>query len=84
MSSDEYRKALGDLGLSQTDIAVMLRKGEKQPQRWANGQTPVPEEVAIILRAMLQGECGREVIRKAVDAGAHSQRQQGAANALIK
>lgn len=53
MSTDEYREALGQLGLSQLEAARLLGAGARSSRRWALGETEVPGPVATMIKLWL-------------------------------
>ena len=52
MTTEEYRAALGKLGLSIVGSAEHLRVSHRQSQRHANGASPVADSVAKLLRRL--------------------------------
>jgi transcriptional regulator with XRE-family HTH domain len=56
MTSNQYRQALKKLGLSQVRAAMFLGVSIRSAHGWANGENPVPEPVAMLLRVMIEYE----------------------------
>ena len=52
MHKKEYRDLIDELGLSQARIAIILDIAERTSRRYALGVSPIPNPVAILLRAM--------------------------------
>jgi hypothetical protein len=56
MTPKQYRAAIEQLGLSQIRAAKLLMVDPRTSRKWALGETPVPELVALLLRLMLEGK----------------------------
>ena len=54
MTTEEYRAALGKLGLSIVGSAEHLGVSHRQSQRYANGTSPVADPVAKLLRLAIK------------------------------
>ena len=54
MSPTEYRDAIARLGLSQRSAGEFFGRSGRQGQRWANGWSPLPKSVAMVLELMLR------------------------------
>lgn len=54
MTTDEYRSALGRLGLKQEEVGALLDAGRRTARRWATGETPVPGPVEMHIRLWLE------------------------------
>lgn len=54
MTKDEYRDAIGRLGLTQVGAARFLGVNEKTSRRWASGESDIPRTVAVVLWLMLR------------------------------
>jgi len=52
MTADEYRSRIASLGLSQEGAGVWLGLSKRQGQRYATGESEIPEPVAKLLRLM--------------------------------
>jgi hypothetical protein len=55
MTSNQYRKALAELDLTQVGFGRLIGIGERTAQSYALDETPVPNPVIIILRLMTHG-----------------------------
>lgn len=64
MTRDEYRSAIGQLGLSQEEVGVLLDAGRRTARRWASGETPVPGPVEMHIRLWLERPEVLEVVRR--------------------
>ena len=65
MTSTQYRKLIGQLGLSQIAAGRLLdRASPRQSQRWASGDAPIPTAVAIVLRALRDGKLTKQDIER--------------------
>jgi hypothetical protein len=67
MTSNQYRKAIEQLGLSQERAGLFFGYSARQSQRWAMGEASVPNAVAILLRLLLQGKITMADIEAARD-----------------
>jgi hypothetical protein len=55
MTSNQYRKALAEINLTQVGFSRLIGIGERTAQSYALDETPVPNPVAILLRLMMHG-----------------------------
>lgn len=53
MTSNQYRAALTRLDLSQVGAARLVGADPRTGRRWALGERPIPDCVAILLRLLL-------------------------------
>jgi DNA-binding transcriptional regulator YiaG len=56
MTPDELAEAAHTLGLTNSDLALIMGNTLRAVQYWQNGRSPIPQTVAIILNAMLAGQ----------------------------
>jgi hypothetical protein len=56
MTANQYRTALDKLGLSQGAAADFLGISIRTSHGYANGETPIPEAIAKLLRLMVRLE----------------------------
>jgi hypothetical protein len=68
MTCDEYRRVLARMNLRQVDVSWIMNVTGRQGQRWANGTSPVPQAVSLILLALEQGHISALWLRKHIDA----------------
>ena len=54
MSTEAYREALGQLGLTQEEVGDLLGFTGRNARRYATGETPVPGAVATMIALWLQ------------------------------
>ena len=64
MSQDEYRGALAQLGLAQTEVGRLLGVDPRTARRWARGEAPVPGPVEMHIRLWLERPEVLDVTRK--------------------
>ena len=64
MTTDEYRDTLQRMGLRQVDVGWIMGVTGRQSRRWANGQSPVPQAVHLLLLAMEQYRISPTWLRK--------------------
>jgi DNA-binding transcriptional regulator YiaG len=65
MTSDEYRQAIEQLGLSQIAAARLLGVDERTSRRWANGERDIPPPVQRFLRYLIvTGKTGEYAMRR--------------------
>ena len=64
MTCDQYRKVLARMGLRQIDVSWIMGVTGRTGQRWANGSTPVPQAVGLILWALEQDRISALWLRK--------------------
>ncbi len=67
MTSDEYRKVLARMNLRQVDVSWIMGVTGRTGQRWANGTTPVPQAVSLLLLALEQDRISPLWLRKHID-----------------
>lgn len=65
MTATQFRAALSRLDLSQIGAARMVGADPRTARRWALGERPIPECVAILLRLMLSGKITADDIERA-------------------
>ncbi len=69
MTKDEYRAAIGQLGLAQEEVGRLLGVGGRTARRWASGEAHVPGPVEMHIRLWLERpevlSVVREIARKA-------------------
>jgi DNA-binding transcriptional regulator YiaG len=53
MTSDEYRKTIDKLGLTQGGAARLLGVDERTSRRWANGERDIPPPAQRFLRYLI-------------------------------
>lgn len=56
MTANQFRAAIARLDLSQVGAARLVGADPRTGRRWALGERPVPECVAILLRLMIKGK----------------------------
>lgn len=54
MTTEEYRSAIGHLGLTQEEVGRLLGAYKRTARRWASGETEVPGPVATMIRLWLE------------------------------
>lgn len=54
MTPAQYRDAIARLGLSQRAAGEFFGRSGRQGQRWANGWSPLPKSVTMLLGLMLR------------------------------
>lgn len=65
MTANQFRSAIDRLGLSQVGAARLVGADPRTGRRWALGERPVPECVAILLRLLLKGKITIEDVESA-------------------
>jgi transcriptional regulator with XRE-family HTH domain len=55
MTPAAFRELTKDLGFTTGDVAVLMGVTRRTPQLWLTGQSPIPQSVAILLRAIKDG-----------------------------
>lgn len=55
MTANQFRNALGRLGLSQLGAARLFGADGRTARRWALGERSIPPTVEILLRLLLEG-----------------------------
>lgn len=55
MTKDEYRAALQRMGLRQVDVSWITGVTHRHGRKWANGDTPIPQSVYLLLKALEEG-----------------------------
>jgi transcriptional regulator with XRE-family HTH domain len=68
MTRDEYRDAIGQLGLTQEEVGEILGAGKRTARRWASGETPVPGPVEMHIRLWRERPELLEVARRLAEA----------------
>ena len=64
MTRTQYRAAIERLGLSIVGAAKVLGVSRRQAQRFASGESPVPEPVAKLLRLMIKHNVDPDEVSK--------------------
>ena len=64
MTAKQYQSAIDRLGLSQVGAARLVGADPRTGRRWALGERPVPQCVAILLLLMLAGKITVQDIEK--------------------
>jgi hypothetical protein len=64
MTKNQYRKAIEAVGLSQVKASSFFKVARKTSPRWARGEAPIPEPVAMLLRVMIHHELTPEEVTK--------------------
>ena len=67
MTADQYRKTLRKMGLRQVDMAWIMGVTQRQSRRWAEGSSPVPRPVGLLLLALHQERITPTWLRKHID-----------------
>ena len=55
MTPTAFRELTKDLGFTTGDVAVLMGTTRRTPQLWLSGHSPIPQSVAILLRAIKDG-----------------------------
>ena len=55
MTPVAFRELTKDLGFTTGDVAVLMGVTRRTPQLWLSGHSPIPQSVAILLRAIKDG-----------------------------
>ena len=55
MTPAAFKELTKDLGFTTGDVAVLMGVTRRTPQLWLTGQSPIPQSVAILLRAIKDG-----------------------------
>jgi hypothetical protein len=55
MTPAAFRELTSDLGFTTGDVAVLMGVTRRTPQLWLAGHSPIPQSVAILLRAIKDG-----------------------------
>jgi hypothetical protein len=55
MTPAAFRELTKDLGFTTGDVAVLMGVTRRTPQLWLSGHSPIPQSVAILLRAIKDG-----------------------------
>ena len=55
MSPTTLKEMMDHLGFTTSDVAVLMGVTRRTPQLWLSGHSPVPQSVAILLRAIRDG-----------------------------
>jgi hypothetical protein len=64
MDAGQYRTAIKALGLNQTAAARFLGVGLSTSQRYAEGKTAVPQQIALLLSVMLHLQISPMIARE--------------------
>ncbi len=63
MTPKQYRAAIARLELSQVAAGRFLGVNPRTSRKWALGESPVPESVAILLRTMIERDLAPKDIK---------------------
>ena len=55
MTPDQLKALMDVLGFTTADVAVLMGVTRRTPQLWLSGHSPIPQSVAILLRAIKDG-----------------------------
>ena len=55
MTPTAFKELINDLDFSTGDVAVLMGVTRRTPQLWLSGHSPIPQSVAILLRAIKDG-----------------------------
>ena len=55
MTPAAFRELIKDLDFTTGDVAVLMGVTRRTPQLWLTGHCPIPQSVAILLRAIKDG-----------------------------
>lgn len=64
MTKDEYRAALQRMGLRQVDVSWITGVTHRHGRKWANGDTPIPQSVSLLLTALEEGRITPRWLKK--------------------
>jgi len=64
VTKDEYRAALKRMGLRQVDVSWITGVTHRHGRKWATGDTPIPQSVALLLTALEQGRITPRWLKK--------------------
>jgi hypothetical protein len=78
MTSDEYNRALAELGLMQIEVARLLDVKPRTSRRWSSGDVPVPRPVALVLRMMIKYNLPADYLWRQMLTGAERKAQERA------
>jgi DNA-binding transcriptional regulator YiaG len=63
MTTNQLRKALTTLGITQIALAKALKADERTVRNWVGGRSKVPTFIVILVNLMLDGKITLEDIR---------------------
>ena len=55
MTPAAFKELTKDLGFTTGDVAILMGVTRRTPQLWLSGHSPIPQSVAILLRAIKDG-----------------------------
>lgn len=55
MTREELKDVMSNLSLNSADVAMIVGVTRRGVQLWMSGDVPVPQNVAIFLRAIVEG-----------------------------
>ena len=55
MTPDQLKALMDVLGFTTGNVAVLMGVTRRTPQLWLSGHSPIPQSVAILLRAIKDG-----------------------------
>ena len=55
MTPTALKDTMAALGFTTGDVAVLMGTTRRTPQLWLSGHSPIPQSVAILLRAIKDG-----------------------------
>lgn len=64
MTKEEYRFALHRMGLRQVDVSWITGVTHRHGRKWANGDTPIPQSVSLLLTALEEGRITPRWLKK--------------------
>ena len=71
MTPDELSEAAQQLGLNNSDLALITGNTIRAVQYWFTGRNPVPQSIAILLNAMLAGQLDLDWLTEEVSRQLH-------------
>jgi hypothetical protein len=72
MTPRELADAAQTMGLTNSDLALITGNTIRAVQYWFTGRNPIPQSVAILLNAMLEGHLDLEWLTEEVSRQLHS------------
>jgi DNA-binding transcriptional regulator YdaS (Cro superfamily) len=63
MTTNQFRRALTMLGVTQVGLAKALKVDERTVRNWVGGRSKVPPLIVILVNLMLDGKITLEDIR---------------------
>lgn len=72
MTPKELADAAQTMGLTNSDLALITGNTIRAVQYWFTGRNPIPQSVAILLNAMLEGHLDLEWLTEEVSRQLHS------------